>query len=143
MKWGGLCRHSSPHHTGDNGRQRRRSSSPAKAFSLPSGSSSITPTSKTPWCSRHTTSSATAALSLTPVIPTSRSHSWLSAGPLPSVETAPPTKPAVAKKPATQIWPGQLCTPYLTNRCRAKPPIPVTSWRFFNDREYRTGCNST
>lgn len=101
-----------------------------KAFSLLCGSLSITPTSKTPRCSRHTTLSATAVWSLTPGIPTLRSHLWLSAAPSPPAETALPTKPAAAKKPATQIWHGQRCTHCLTNRCRAKPPIPATLWRF-------------
>lgn len=41
-----------------------------KAFFLPSGSLSTTPTLKTPWYSRPTTLSATAVWSLTPDTPT-------------------------------------------------------------------------
>lgn len=106
-----------------------------KAFFLPSGSLSTTPTLKTPWYSRPTTLSVTAAWNLTPDTPTLRSHSWQSVAPPPPAATARPMKPAAAKKPAMPIWPGQQCTHCLTNRCRASPPMPAILWRFFDGKE--------
>lgn len=110
---------------------------------MPALNIGTTPTSKTPWCSRPTTLSATAVWSLTPGTPISRSHSWQSAGPPPPAATARPTKPAAVKKPATPIWPGRRCTHCLTNRCRANPPIPAILWRFFDGQEkQKPRCSS-
>ncbi len=103
-----------------------------KAFSPPSGSLSITPTSKRP------------VLKAYDIISHRRlefdaghtdiAQSFMAIRRATTASGNRPTYEASRSEEASHAdLAGQRCTHCLTNRCRAKPPIPATSWRFFND----------